>query len=75
MRYHDSVKHNLRLDPPRSGEPLRSWVARVDPEVAAAVDDVDLSLLRASLELSPFERLQACSRATAALARFRHVAS
>jgi len=47
----------------------------VDPEVEAAVDDVDLSLLRATLELSPFERLEACSRATAALARFGHVVS
>lgn len=58
----------------RDGEPLLEWVKRVDPEVIAAVADVDRTLLRETLALSPLERLRACSRAARGLARFRRVA-
>lgn len=59
----------------RDDEPLLEWVRRVDPEVIAAVADVDRTLLREALALSPLERLRACSRAAHGLARFRRVAS
>jgi hypothetical protein len=75
VSYTAYVTPKPRLSPPRPDESLRQWVARVDPEVEAAVDDVDRTLLRASLALSPLERLRACSQATAALAAFRRVPS
>lgn len=38
-----------------------------DPEVVEASYEVDRTLLRWSLELSPLERLRACTRVTHAL--------
>lgn len=57
----------------RPAESLMDWIARIDPDVAGAVVDVDLTLLRQSLSLSPLQRADACTRATRALARFRRV--
>jgi hypothetical protein len=44
-------------------------VARLDPLLVEAADEVDLGLLRWSLSLTPGDRLRSCSRAAAVLAR------
>jgi len=52
-------------------------VSRPSQEVdllRAAAEDVDKSLLSWSLSLSLRERLRACSKAAASLAKFEHVA-
>ena len=46
-------------------------LARRDPAVLAAADEVDQTLLDWFLGLSPMERLRACSRASAALSGWR----
>jgi hypothetical protein len=53
----------------------RQPATAVDPLVLESVGDVDYGLLRWSLQLSPRERLRACSRAAATLARLRRAAS
>lgn len=47
-------------------------LAERDPELVEAVQDVDLSLLRWSLGLTPLERLRACAGTTRTLDRLRH---
>ena len=54
---------------------LKQWLARVDPELLEAAKDVDRSLLRWMLSLSPLQRLDAASKAARGLAGFRHVSS
>jgi hypothetical protein len=56
----------------RAAEAL-GMVAAEAPELLAAAADVDRTLLAWSLSLGLRERLQACSNATRALARFRRV--
>ena len=53
----------------------RQPAAAFDPLVLQAVADVDQGLLHWSLQLSPRERLRACSRAAATIARLRRAAS
>lgn len=55
----------------RPDESVESWVARVDPELARAAEEVDQTLLSEALALSPLRRLEACSTATRGLASFR----
>jgi len=43
----------------------------VDPEVRAAIDDVDRTLIALSLEQSPWNRLRSASRMAQTLARLR----
>lgn len=62
----------VRRTPERYAE-LERVVAERDPELVAAVAEVDWTLLRWSLSLSPLERLRAASRAASALTRLRHV--
>lgn len=54
-------------------DPIRAFVARVDPELVRAVDDVDVALLEWGLSLSPWERLRAASGALQTLSKFRRV--
>ena len=49
---------------------MREFVERTDPELLRAVDEVDVSLLRWALSLSPWERLQASSNALSVLSGF-----
>jgi hypothetical protein len=44
-------------------------VARLDPLLVEAADEVDPGLLRWSLSLTPRDRLRSCSRAATTLAR------
>jgi hypothetical protein len=61
---------------------LMEQVARVlaliadrDPDVLAAAEEVDRSLLAWSLAQTPRQRLDACSNAARTLARFRRATS
>lgn len=47
-------------------------VALRDPDLIAAAREIDRTLLRWSLELTPLERLRACTQATSTLERLRH---
>jgi hypothetical protein len=58
--------------PDRTEEVWR-LVAERDPLLIAAAEDVDRTLIAWYLSLSPVERLDACSRAAAALFGLRHV--
>jgi len=50
----------------------RSWRdIAADPEVRAAIQDIDQSLLEWMLSLTPLERLRSVSKATRALNRFK----
>lgn len=46
---------------------------RIDPVLIEASKEVDRSLLQWSLNLTPLQRLEACTRATRALSRFKRV--
>ena len=61
-------------DPSRAADLERSLAER-DPELLAAADEVDVTLLRWSLSLSPLERLRACTKATRALERLRYAST
>ena len=50
---------------------VRDLVESTDPELIGAADEVDISLLRWALSLSPRERLQASSSALSVLSGFR----
>jgi hypothetical protein len=50
---------------------LRDFVESKDPELIGAADEVDISLLRWALSLSPRERLQASSGALSVLSGFQ----
>jgi hypothetical protein len=56
-------------------ERLREIIAKTDPDVISAIDEVDMELLRWSLSLSPWQRLGAASTALRTLRRFRRVPS
>jgi len=47
----------------------------LDPEVRAAIDDVDRTLIRLSLQQSPWDRLRSASRMAEALTRLRDAAT
>ncbi len=47
-------------------------VAALDPELVMAAREIDRTLLRWSLGLTPLERLRACTQATGTLERLRH---
>lgn len=52
---------------------LKALVLALDPDVLAAIDDVDRSLVQASLALSPFQRLEVSFAMLEGLRRFRRV--
>ncbi|MBK7830061.1 hypothetical protein [Nannocystis sp.] len=47
-------------------------VALRDPELVEASHEIDRTLLRWALGLTPLERLRACTQATSTLERLRH---
>ena len=57
----------------------RSWRRSldpvIDPVILEAAEEVDPRLLDWALQLSPRERLRACSNAAGALGRFAHAPS
>jgi hypothetical protein len=57
--------------PPTAAPTLDELIAAVDPEVRAAIDDVDRTLIALSLEQSPWNRLRSASRMAQTLARLR----
>ena len=64
-----------RLVPNARYEELARRIQARDPDLVAAVDEVDWTLLRWSLGLSPLERIRACSQATRTLGRLRDTAA
>ncbi len=53
---------------------VRRWeVIVADPEIRAAMRDIDQSLLDWTLSLTPLERLRCASNAARALKKFKHV--
>jgi hypothetical protein len=52
---------------------IEAMLAERNPELLAAADEVDPTLIDWSLSLSPWDRLRACSRATRALLGWRRV--
>jgi hypothetical protein len=57
--------------PPTAAPTIDELIAAVDPEVRAAIDDVDRTLIALSLEQSPWNRLRSASRMAQTLARLR----
>jgi hypothetical protein len=57
--------------PPTAAPTIDELIAAVDPEVRAAIDDVDRTLIALSLERSPWNRLRSASRMAQTLARLR----
>jgi hypothetical protein len=56
---------------PKAEPTIDELIAAVDPEVRAAIDDVDRTLIALSLERSPWNRLRSASRMAQTLARLR----
>ena len=54
---------------------LVAWVEARDPELIAAVDDVDRTLIAQTLALGPLARVRASTTAAYDLARFRRASS
>ncbi len=52
---------------------MAALIAALDPDVRAAIDDVDRSLIWLALEQSPWGRLTAASRTAQYLAEIRDV--
>jgi hypothetical protein len=59
----------------REYQRLRDLVETADPLMLEAVGDVDLTLIRWGLSLSPWERLRASSGALGFLSSFRRAPS
>lgn len=51
---------------------LAALVANLDPEVRAAIDDVDRTLIVLTLKQSPWNRLRSASRMAQTLGRLRN---
>jgi hypothetical protein len=59
-------------DVPSAEQPtLDALIAALDPEVRAAIDDVDRTLIVLSLQQSPWDRLRSVSRMAQTIARIR----
>lgn len=54
---------------------IEALIAALDPEVRAAIDDVDRTLIVLSLQQSPWERLGEASRMAQVLARISDAAA
>jgi hypothetical protein len=50
---------------------IEALIEALDPEVRAAIDDVDRTLIAISLQQSPWDRLRSASRMAQTLARIR----
>lgn len=60
-----------RRRPRRAGESFREWLLEVDPDLWHAAQEVDFTLLKDQLALSPLERVAICTRAVSGLGAFR----
>jgi hypothetical protein len=60
---------------PTKAPTLEALIEALDPEVRAAIDDVDRTLIALSLQQSPWERLGAASQMAQVLARIRDAAA
>ena len=59
-------------DAPGTGAPtIEALIEALDPEVRAAIADVDRTLIALSLQQSPWDRLRSASRMAQTLARIR----
>jgi hypothetical protein len=54
---------------------LEALIEALDPEVRAAIDDVDRTLIQLSLQQSPWDRLGSASQMAQVLARIRDAAA
>jgi len=50
---------------------IEALIDALDPEIRAAIDDVDRSLIALALQQSPWDRLRSASRMAQTLARIR----
>lgn len=50
---------------------IEALIEALDPEVRAAIDDVDRTLIALALQQSPWDRLRSASRMAQTLARIR----
>lgn len=57
----------------RTDPTIARFVAELDPDVIAAAEEVDRSLIREMLALSPFERVDRAARIAAMLQRYHRV--
>lgn len=62
----------MPASPAPTVDELERAIAADDPELVEAAREIDRTLLRWSLSLTPLERLRACSQAAATLARLRN---
>jgi len=56
---------------PPEATTIEALIEALDPEVRAAIDDVDRTLIALSLQQSPWDRLRSASRMAQTLARIR----
>jgi hypothetical protein len=56
---------------PSQAPTIEALIEALDPEVRAAIDDVDRTLIALSLQQSPWDRLRSASRMAQMLARIR----
>ena len=61
--------------PPTEAPTLEALIEALDPEVRAAIDDVDRTLIVLSLQQSPWDRLGSASQMAQVLARIRDAAA
>jgi hypothetical protein len=59
------------LAPPSAEPNVAALIEALDPEVRAAIDDVDRTLITLSLAQTPWNRLRSASRMAQYLARVR----
>jgi hypothetical protein len=57
--------------PPPETPSIEALIAALDPEVRAAIDDVDRTLITLSLAQTPWNRLRSASRMAQYLGRLR----
>lgn len=56
---------------PSEAPTIEALIEALDPEVRAAIDDVDRTLIALALQQSPWDRLRSASRMARTLARIR----
>lgn len=61
--------------PPPQVPTIEELIEALDPDVRAAIDDVDRTLIVLSLQQSPWERLGSASQMARVLARIRDAAA
>jgi hypothetical protein len=57
--------------PPAEPPTIEALIEALDPEVRAAIDDVDRTLIALSLQQSPWSRLRSATRMAQTLGRIR----